>query len=59
MSTWEHNSDNHGGKGQNIVYNDGHFKCQTTSSPEDGDDPDIYVGGPGYEASYTDARIIR
>jgi hypothetical protein len=59
MGTRKHNSDNHGGKGQNVYYNDGHVKWATTSAPDDGDDDDIYVGGPGYETSYTDARIIR
>ena len=59
MGTSKHNSDNHGGEGQNVFYNSGYVKWSATSAPDDGDDPDIYVGGPGYATSYTDARVIR
>ena len=57
--TEENNSANHAGAGQNVLYNDGHCKWGTTSRPDDGDDPDIYTGAPGYERSATDAKIIR
>ena len=57
--TAKNNSDNHGKEGQNIFYNDGHTKWATTSRPDSGDDPDIYLGDPGYEKSTTDAKIIR
>jgi hypothetical protein len=53
------NSENHGGDGQNVMYNDGHVKWATTPRPDAGDDPDIYTGGPGYETSNTDAKVIR
>jgi len=57
--TARNNSDNHRKAGQNVFYNDGHTKWTTTSAPDSGDDPDIYLGGPGYETSNTDAKIIR
>ena len=57
--TWNNNSDNHNKEGQNVFYNDGHIKWATTSAPDGGDDTDIYLGGPGYETSNTDAKIIR
>jgi len=57
--TVRNNSDNHDGDGQCVFYNDGHVKWATTSKPETGDDPDIYLGDPGYETSNTDAKIIR
>ena len=53
------NSDNHLGGGQNVFYNDGHVKWGATPVPDSGDDPDIYLGGKGFEISNTDARIIR
>ena len=53
------NSENHAGDGQNVFYNDGHCKWGTRSSPDVGDDPDIYTGAPGFENSTTDAKIIR
>ena len=58
MGTAKHNSDNHDGDGQNVLYNDGHVKWAATSTGEVYDS-DIYVGGSGYETSPTDARIIR
>ena len=57
--TYENNSENHLGEGQNVFYNDGHVKWGTTPRPDAGDDPDIYTGAPGYEKSNTDAKIIR
>jgi hypothetical protein len=67
QGTAKNNSDNHGKRGQGVMYNDGHVKWQTTPKPDcyDGpgvpgyDDPDIYTGAPGYEKSMTDAKIIR
>ena len=56
--TAKNNSDNHGKEGQNVWYNDGHVKWATTSLPECGDDPDIYLQDTGYETSDTDAYII-
>jgi len=56
--TEENNSDNHNKEGQNVWYADGHVKWSTTSEPETGDDPDIYLGDTGYETSHTDAKII-
>ncbi|HUW55178.1 MAG TPA: DUF1559 domain-containing protein [Planctomycetota bacterium] len=57
--TAKNNTDNHRKAGQNIWYNDGHVKWATTSTPDAGEDPDIYLGDPGYEKSTTDAKIIR
>ncbi len=57
--TTRNNSDNHGGYLQCVMYNDGHVKFAWTPRPDAGDDPDIYTGGPGYERSNTDAKIIR
>ena len=57
--TAKNNSDNHNKEGQNVFYNDGHTKWTTTSAPDSGDDPDIYLGDAGYETSNTDAKIIR
>ena len=57
--TARNNSDNHRKAGQNVFYNDGHTKWMTTSRPDAGDDPDVYLGGPGYEKSTSDAKIIR
>jgi len=57
--TARNNSDNHGKEGQNIFYNDGHTRWATVPVPDLGDDPDIYLGGAGYEKSSTDAKIIR
>ena len=57
--TEDNNSDNHRKEGQNVWYVDGHVKWATTSQPEAGDDPDIYLGDAGYERSHTDAKIIR
>jgi len=53
------NSENHSEEGQNVFYNDGHVKWGTTPRPDAGEDPDIYLGAPGYELSNTDAKIIR
>ena len=55
----ENNSENHNKEGQNIFYNDGHVKWSTTSQPDSGDDPDIYLGDTDYETSQTDAYIMR
>ena len=55
----DNNSDNHNKEGQNIWYNDGHVKWATTSTPESGDDPDVYLGDTDYEKSNTDAKIIK
>ena len=52
----KHNSPNHMDEGQNIFYADGHVKWSNDPAP-DGDD--IYLGGPGYEKSNTDAKIVR
>jgi hypothetical protein len=41
MGASKHNSDNHGGQGQNVIYNDGHVHWSFTSEPEVGDDEDI------------------
>ena len=57
--TAKNNSDNYHKVGQGVFYNDGHVKWGTTSRPDSGQDPDIYIGGPGYEHSNTDAKIIR
>jgi hypothetical protein len=57
--TAKNNSDNHRKLGQGVFYNDGHVKWQRTPVPDAGDDPDIYTGGPGYQQSPTDAKIIR
>jgi len=57
--TARNNSDNHRRKGQNVFYTDGHVKWTTTPAADIGDDPDIYTGGPAYEKSTTDAKIIR
>jgi len=57
------NSENHGGEGQNVFYNDGHVKWGRTPIPDAGDDPDIYTGsaepGKEYWKSTWDAKIIR
>ena len=55
----KNNSPNHRGEGQNVFYNDGHSKWAATPSPDGGEDADFYRGGPGYEESTTDAKIIR
>ena len=57
--TAANNSENHGGDGQNVYYNDGHVKWGTTPKPDAGDDPDIYTGAADYETSIDDAKIIR
>jgi len=55
----EGNSPCHAGRGQNVLYNDGHVSWSSTPAPDGGSDPDIYKGAPGYERSSTDACIIR
>jgi len=61
--TAENNSENHGGEGQNVFYNDGHVKWATTSKPDAGDDPDIYTAGGDnvnpWPKSTWDSKIIR
>jgi len=57
--TPRNNSDNHGKEGQMVFYNSGHVTWGATPRPDSGSDPDIYTGGPGYEKSLTDAKIIR
>ncbi|HUW55648.1 MAG TPA: hypothetical protein VMZ92_03365 [Planctomycetota bacterium] len=57
--TARNNSDNCRKVGQCVFYNDGHTRWQTTPESDAGDDPDIYTGGPGYEHSNTDAKIVR
>ena len=58
--TFANNSENHsGGEGQNVFYNDGHVKWQTTPRNDSLTDNDIYTGAPGYETSLTDALIRR
>ncbi len=63
------NSPNHGGvdsatagvagDGQNVFYNDGHVKWSADTKPDAGGDKDIFKGDAGYEASNTDAKIVR
>jgi len=55
----QNNSPNHAQEGQNIFYNDGHVKWANKPVPDSGDDPDIYLGGTGYETSLTDTCIIQ
>jgi len=62
--TYENNTENHSGEGQNVFYNDGHVKWATpTPKPDAGDDPDVYTGstapGSEYWKSTWDAKIIR
>jgi hypothetical protein len=61
--TAENNSENHGGEGQSVFYNDGHVKWGTTPRADFGNDRDIYTGsaepGEEYWKSTWDAKIIR
>ena len=53
------NSPCHQKAGQNVMFVDGHARWLETPVPDAGADPDIYKGGPGYEKSATDAKIVR